>query len=202
MLLRYSGSTAAGTVVTAALIYGMQLMIVEGDFSPPPAKPVRLVSPIAEAPPPPPRRTRVLPDPPAPRVGPPGIEPPREILPTEPLGPIVPVTPPGYVGPPGRQGGRQGPWAADSDLVLVARVEPPYPHAALRRELEGTVTVEFTVTKRGTADAIRIIESTDAIFERAAIDAASRFRYRPRIVDGVAVDVPGVRTEIRFVLGD
>jgi hypothetical protein len=43
-----------------------------------------------------------------------------------------------------------------------------------------------------------VIESSHRVFERPAIDAALRSRYRPRVVDGVAVMTTGVRMLYRF----
>jgi protein TonB len=60
------------------------------------------------------------------------------------------------------------------------------------------VLVEFTVTVTGAVRNVVVIESTDSVFERAAVQAALRFKYRPRVVDGVAVEVTGVQHYIRF----
>lgn len=43
-----------------------------------------------------------------------------------------------------------------------------------------------------------VVESTDRVFEQAAVEAAYRFKYRPRVVRGQAVEVPGVRNRISF----
>jgi protein TonB len=82
----------------------------------------------------------------------------------------------------------------------VARVEPAYPYSAILKEREGYVVVQFTVTSRGTVDDVSIVESTDRVFEQAAAAAVARARYRPRIVDGLAVDTPGLTTRIDFRL--
>jgi periplasmic protein TonB len=66
--------------------------------------------------------------------------------------------------------------------------------------LEGYVLLEFTVTSEGLVRDPRVIESSHQIFERAAVDAVLRFRYRPRVIDGNAVEVPGVRFRITFEL--
>ena len=41
-----------------------------------------------------------------------------------------------------------------------------------------------------------------SLFERAATTAALKFKYKPRVVDGVPVAVPGVKTRITFRLED
>ena len=52
MLVRYSGSVGAAILMTAALIYWMQLMISAGDFTVPARKPVTVL-PAPRLPPPP-----------------------------------------------------------------------------------------------------------------------------------------------------
>jgi protein TonB len=99
-------------------------------------------------------------------------------------------------------GGRPGPWIDDAGAMLLARIEPNYLQRAVIRELEGSVIVEFTITKHGTVADIRVIESTHAMFEQAAVAAISKSRYRPRIVDGSAVETHGITTEIEFRLED
>ena len=64
--------------------------------------------------------------------------------------------------------------------------------------LEGWVVVEFDVSGSGTVENVRVIESSHRVFERAAVRAAERFRYRPRVVDGVPQPTRGVRNRFRF----
>lgn len=200
MLGRYSSAVGAGAVVTAALIFGMQQLIGEaGSHAPPSSPALRLLAPLPPEPPlPKPRTPR--PEPPQPRIGPP--ETPIPIPTTVPAVPGDPATPTGPPVPPAWPGGRPGPWAADSEVTLVAQVRPPYPYDAAVKGLEGYVVVEFTVTRRGEVDDVRVVESTHRQFERAAAAAVAKARYRPRVVDGLAVDAPGQRTRIAFVLDD
>ncbi len=63
--------------------------------------------------------------------------------------------------------------------------------------------VEFTVTPSGGVRDPRVIEADpENIFNRAALRAAEKFKYKPKVVDGQPVEVPGVRTIIRFELDD
>jgi protein TonB len=90
------------------------------------------------------------------------------------------------------------PHLSDGPLATIVRVQPAYPPAAERRELEGWVVVEFDVTAAGGVENARVIESSHSVFEAAALRAVSRFRYRPRIVDGVALPTRAVRNRFRF----
>jgi protein TonB len=89
---------------------------------------------------------------------------------------------------------------SDGDLLAIVKVQPNYPALAVQRGLEGYVIVEFTVTRTGSVENVRVAESSHSVFERAAINAAARFRYRPPVVNGVAVEVRGVQNVIRFQL--
>jgi protein TonB len=90
----------------------------------------------------------------------------------------------------------------DGEYLPIVKVQPVYPARAAARGLEGYVIVEFTVTTTGTTRDIFVYESSSSLFERAAIDAAAKFKYRPRVIDGEPVEVPGVRNRITFVLED
>ena len=89
---------------------------------------------------------------------------------------------------------------ADGDFLPIVTVAPHYPPAAERRELEGYVIVAFTINANGAVGNLRVAESSNGVFERAALDAVARFRFRPRVIDGRPVAVDGVRWRITFTL--
>lgn len=88
--------------------------------------------------------------------------------------------------------------ASDGEYLPIVKVAPQYPRRALQRRMEGDVVLEYTVTRSGTVRDPVVLQSTDPIFDQAAIDSALRYKYKPRVVDGEAIEVPGVRTRIRF----
>ena len=91
---------------------------------------------------------------------------------------------------------------SDGEYLPIVKVQPVYPRRALSRGIEGYVIVEFTVTKQGTTRDIIVVESTSGMFESAAIKAASKFKYKPRVVDGQPIEVPGVQNKITFEIED
>ncbi len=91
---------------------------------------------------------------------------------------------------------------SDGEYLPIVKVAPVYPNRALTRGLEGWVIVEFTVTPQGTTRDAVVVESTSSLFERAAVEAALKFKYKPRVIDGQAVEVPGVRNKITFEIQD
>ncbi|AXR05426.1 energy transducer TonB [Salinimonas sediminis] len=89
--------------------------------------------------------------------------------------------------------------SGDGEYLPIVKVSPVYPRRALQRGIEGFVIVEFTVTKQGTVrDPIVVEANPEGIFEQAAIDAAMKFKYKPRVVNGEATSVSGVQNRISF----
>jgi periplasmic protein TonB len=89
---------------------------------------------------------------------------------------------------------------SDGEYLPIVKVAPVYPARAASRGLEGYVIVEYTVTRTGTTRDPVVIESSSSLFDRAALDSALKYKYKPRVINGEAVEVPGVRTIIRFEL--
>lgn len=91
---------------------------------------------------------------------------------------------------------------AEGDYLPIVRVAPVYPSRAQSRGLEGFVDMSFTVTATGTVKDAIVLQSTSSLFERAATRAVLKFKYKPRVVDGIPVEVVGVKTRITFKLED
>ena len=91
--------------------------------------------------------------------------------------------------------------ASDGEYLPIVKVAPQYPRRALTRGIEGYVIIQYTVTKQGTTRDGIVVEARPAkIFDKAALKSASRYKYKPRVINGSAVEVPGVRTKITFEL--
>jgi protein TonB len=93
------------------------------------------------------------------------------------------------------------PMRPDGDVVPIVRVAPEYPPAALARGLEGWAQVRFTVSEIGTVkDAVVVAAEPKKTFDDAALKAIARWRYNPKVENGVAVERVGLQTVIRFEL--
>lgn len=90
----------------------------------------------------------------------------------------------------------------DGDYLPIVKVAPIYPRRALTRGIEGQCLVEYTVTTTGTVSDAFAVECTSSLFEKASINAALKFKYKPRVIDGVPQSVPGVQHIITFELED
>ncbi len=101
---------------------------------------------------------------------------------------------------------------SDGDLVPIVAIQPNYPRRAQERGTEGYVIVEFTIGTGGSTKDIVAVENASVtrsgeikigggrVFEREAIKAASRLRYKPRVVDGSPVEVNNYPYKFSFNL--
>ncbi len=197
MIIRYALSIVIGVVVTLSLLFVMQLLIASGKAA--------LTEPRARAqldfvrv-----RRNENLnvedftPDKPPPPPEVPPETPPQEMDNVDPNAPTINIAPPS-VSADTNIGGPGGMNIAEGDYLPIVRVAPVYPARALSRGLVGYVDMSFTVTMAGTVRDPIVMYSTSSLFERAATRAVLKFKYKPRVVDGVPVDVAGVKTRISF----
>jgi protein TonB len=201
MLGRYIFSIVVGVIVTFSLLFVMQLLIVSGKAA--------LTDPR--------ERTQLdfvrikrnenlntedfTPDKPPPPPEVPPETPPQEMDSIDPNAPTINVAPPSVMADT-NIGGPGGMNIAEGDYLPIVRVAPVYPARALSRGLEGYVDLSFTVTNTGTVTDPIILFSTSSLFERAATRAVLKFKYKPRVVDGVPVSVSGVKTRISFQIED
>ncbi len=201
MIGRYAFSIVIGVVVTLSLLFIMQLLIATGKaaLTEPRARAqldfvrvkrnenLNIEDFTPEKPPPPPE---VPPE-----------TPPQEMDAVDPNAPTINIAPPSVsadtnIGGPGSMN------IAEGDYLPIVRVAPVYPARALSRGLEGYVDMSFTVTAAGTVKDPIVLFSTSSLFERAATRAVLKFKYKPRVVDGVPVEVSGVKTRISFQIED
>lgn len=78
---------------------------------------------------------------------------------------------------------------AEGDIIPVVVIRPMYPREAAMGGIEGWVKVEFTITETGTVKDPRVIDANPArIFNREAIRAILKWKFKPRVVDGIAVE--------------
>jgi protein TonB len=89
----------------------------------------------------------------------------------------------------------------DRDVIPIVRIAPDYPPVAIKDQIEGWVKLQFTIAPTGTVhDAFVVQSSPSNVFDSAALKAIARWRYNPKVEDGVPVERVGVQTIIRFQL--
>ena len=197
MIGRYAFSIVIGTVVTLSLLFVMHLLILYGEDAVSKERKRHNLEFVRV------KRNESLntedftPEkPPKPPETPPET-PPQDMDNVDPNAAKINVAAP-TVNTDVNIGGPGGMNIAEGDYLPIVRVAPVYPARALSRGLEGHVDLSFTVTTTGTVIDPVVIFSTSSLFERAAISAVLKFKYKPRVVDGVPVDVPNVKTRITF----
>ena len=107
---------------------------------------------------------------------------------------------------------------SDGDYLPIVKVQPVYPRRALSRGMSGWVIVEFTVSGQGTVKDPMVVsncgwiksarsegqceDNPNSVFDRAAMKAAQKFKYKPKVIDGEPVETAGVQNRIVFELAD
>ena len=88
----------------------------------------------------------------------------------------------------------------EGDYLPIVKVAPIYPARALQRGLEGFCVVQYTVTSLGTIKDPVVVQDqcSSSLWHRASLQAALKFKYKPRVIDGVAVEVPGVQNKFTY----
>lgn len=91
--------------------------------------------------------------------------------------------------------------SGDAELIPLVAIAPQYPRSAARDGIEGWVDVEITIGPDGMVKSARAVNAKPrGVFESAAVQAAFKSRFRPRVVDGKGVEAKGVR-RYNFSLG-
>ncbi len=92
-----------------------------------------------------------------------------------------------------------GPGISDGEALPIVKVQPVYPQIAARRGLECDVVVAYDILPSGATTNARIVNpNVCSVFHNAALNSAMKYRYRPRVVNGQPVLVQGQQTVIRF----
>jgi protein TonB len=75
-----------------------------------------------------------------------------------------------------------------SQGLVIKRVQPKYPPAALATHAAGVVQIEATIRKDGTVTNLKVL-SGDPMLAHAAVDAVRQWRYKPYYLDGEPVEI-------------
>jgi|MDSY01.2.fsa_nt_gb protein TonB len=105
--------------------------------------------------------------------------------------------------------GTLGGFNTDGDFLPIVKVAAKYPRNALNKGIEGFCTVRYTVTATGTTKDVIVLPEKcmkasgdlTSMFNRASVKAAQKFKYKPRVIDGTAVEVPNMHNKFTYKLG-
>ncbi|MBL6823596.1 MAG: TonB family protein [Luminiphilus sp.] len=94
--------------------------------------------------------------------------------------------------------------SGDGEYLPIVKVAPIYPRRAQTRGISGFCIVTYTVTTTGAIRDPYVENETDCspkgMFELASLKAALKFKYKPRVVDGEAIEVAGVQNKFTYEL--
>lgn len=90
---------------------------------------------------------------------------------------------------------------SDADEIPLVRVEPQYPRIAAQDRIEGWVRIRFDVNPSGRViNPVVVAAKPMNVFNQAALQAVKRWRYRPKVRNGVAVERKGIVVKLTFKL--
>jgi len=89
----------------------------------------------------------------------------------------------------------------DGEYLPIVKVAPIYPRRAQTRGITGYCIIEYIVTRSGSIRDPKAVDcQPEGVFERASLKAAEKFKYKPRVVDGEAIEVAGVQNKFTYEL--
>lgn len=195
---RYTSAIIVGAAVTFGLLFLMQYMIASGRGNMNDNRAYRIVDFVRierseevkqkERKPDPPPEPELMPQMPEPLIS------------TQPTNIQIAMVRPPVTMNTGMDGLGFG--MTDGEYLPVTKPPPMYPPRAAQSGIQGYVIVEYTVTTTGETRDVAVVESTNSVFDRAAVESAKKYKYLPRMIDGTPIEVSGVRTKIEFVLED
>jgi TonB family protein len=86
-----------------------------------------------------------------------------------------------------------------SPPLVIYKVDPEFSEEARRAKYQGSVLLMVDVDTTGRASNVRILKSVGLGLDEKAVEAVSRWRFRPAIKDGKPVTVPAA-IEVNFHL--
>jgi protein TonB len=81
---------------------------------------------------------------------------------------------------------------------VIQQVQPFYPSLAKQARIQGTVRLQAIVRRDGSVGSLQLI-SGHPLLTQAAIDAVSRWRYQPTLLNGTPVEIL-LTVDVNFVL--
>jgi len=91
--------------------------------------------------------------------------------------------------------------SGDGEYLPIVKVAPIYPRRAQSRGISGYCIVEYVVTKTGSIRDPKPVDcQPSGVFESASVKASLKFKYKPRVVDGEAIEVAGVQNKFTYEL--
>lgn len=89
----------------------------------------------------------------------------------------------------------------DGEAIPLMITEPRWPRKALMEGIEGKVRLCFTIQPDGKATEVRVVDSNPKrLFDRSAQRAVYKWKFKPQVIDGVAVEQKDMCYTMEFKL--
>tara|TARA_A100001388_G_scaffold135613_1_gene100495 strand:- start:2733 stop:3344 length:612 start_codon:yes stop_codon:yes gene_type:complete len=141
-------------------------------------------------------KSRSIPDRPEPPKKPPPPDLPTPELQAPPQAPNLDIEFPDIAVPTDFKGAFLGPQnqGGNSQVIPLVRINPQYPRNELLAGVEGWVKVRFTVEPDGSVSSPKVVESKPPrVFDSSALRAIKKWKFKPKVVNGVAVSQDGTQ---------
>jgi protein TonB len=76
-----------------------------------------------------------------------------------------------------------------SEANVIYRVLPVYPPIARQIGAQGPVVLRAVISRSGTVESLHVVSSAHPLLNDAALAAVAQWRFRPYLLNGVAVEV-------------
>lgn len=91
----------------------------------------------------------------------------------------------------------------DGEATPIVRIEPKYPIQAARDGKEGWVQLRFTIDQLGGVKDVEVIAAEPKrIFDKEAKRALRKWKYKPKVVDGKAIEQQGMTVQLDFKMNN
>ena len=67
-------------------------------------------------------------------------------------------------------------------------------------EEKQTKIADIHMPERAIRDPVAVDCQPSGVFEKASVKASTKFKYKPRVIDGEAIEVPGVQNKFTYEL--
>ena len=82
---------------------------------------------------------------------------------------------------------------------IIYKVLPVYPPVARQIGAQGPVVLRAVISKDGMVESLHVVSSAHPLLNEAALDAVRQWRFRPYLLNGVAVEVEAQIT-VNFIM--